>query len=140
MLLQQETWSAQQKALTTAFSLNVKARSTYAVPETLNNDENCLSKVLWHAETLVFVDALPRSTWRQGDLLVNICYASLNPIDFRIHAGYRRQIMERKRETVWPLVLGRDGVGEAIDYKANRFEELAGAAPPYCRFLAACRA
>jgi len=62
MLLQQETWSAQQKTASTAFSLNVKARSTCAVPETLSRDENRQSKVLWHAEALVFADALPRST------------------------------------------------------------------------------
>ena len=60
-------------------------------------------------------DLLPRPALRDGDLLVKVRFASLNPIDLYLRDGYGRQIMERKRETVWPLVLGRDGVGEVLE-------------------------
>jgi NADPH:quinone reductase-like Zn-dependent oxidoreductase len=77
--------------------------------------KSAYQKSYGNAEVLVFDDVLPRPTLRQGDLLVKVHYASLNPIDFHMRAGYGRQIMERKREAVWPLVLGRDGVGEVIE-------------------------
>ena len=66
------------------------------------------------ADVLVVVKSLPDPIPRKGDLLVKVRWASLNPIDFHMRGGYGRQIMERRRATVWPLVLGRDGVGEVI--------------------------
>jgi NADPH:quinone reductase-like Zn-dependent oxidoreductase len=70
------------------------------------------------ASVLRVDDLLPRPILRKGDLLVRVSYASLNPIDFHMRGGYGRQIMERKREAVWPLVLGRDGAGEVIEVGA----------------------
>jgi NADPH:quinone reductase-like Zn-dependent oxidoreductase len=71
------------------------------------------------ADVLQVDNSLPRPSLRKGDLLVKVRYASLNPIDFHMRGGYGRQIMERKRDAVWPLVLGRDGVGEVIDIGAG---------------------
>ncbi|MEH6517854.1 MAG: zinc-binding dehydrogenase [Halioglobus sp.] len=70
------------------------------------------------ADVLLVDELLPTPALRKGDLLVKVRYASLNPIDFHMRGGYGRQIMERKREAVWPLVLGRDGVGEVIEVGA----------------------
>ncbi|MFT5482219.1 MAG: NADPH:quinone reductase-like Zn-dependent oxidoreductase [Halieaceae bacterium] len=70
------------------------------------------------ADVLLVDELLPTPTVREGDLLVKVRYASLNPIDLHMRGGYGRQIMERKRETLWPLVLGRDGVGEVIEVGA----------------------
>ena len=67
------------------------------------------------ADVLVVDDSMAYPITRRGDLLVKVRYVSLNPIDFHMRSGYGRQIMERKRGTIWPLVLGRDGVGEVID-------------------------
>jgi|TARA_B110000503_G_C7171531_1_gene424531 NADPH:quinone reductase-like Zn-dependent oxidoreductase len=71
------------------------------------------------AEILLIDDVLPRPTLRKSDLLVKVRYASLNPIDFHMRAGYGRQIMEHKRAAIWPLVLGRDGIGEVIELGAK---------------------
>jgi NADPH:quinone reductase-like Zn-dependent oxidoreductase len=70
------------------------------------------------ADVLLVDDELPTPIVRKSDLLVKVRYASLNPIDFHMRGGYGRQIMERKREAVWPLVLGRDGVGEVMEVGA----------------------
>ncbi|MFT5482056.1 MAG: NADPH:quinone reductase-like Zn-dependent oxidoreductase [Halieaceae bacterium] len=70
------------------------------------------------ADVLLVDDLLPRPFLRKGDLLLKVRYASLNPIDIHMRGGYGRQIMERKREAVWPLVLGRDGVGEVVEVGA----------------------
>ncbi|MFT5335170.1 MAG: NADPH:quinone reductase-like Zn-dependent oxidoreductase [Halioglobus sp.] len=70
------------------------------------------------ADVLLVDDSLPAPILRKGDLLVKVSYASLNPIDLYMRGGYGRQIMERKREVLWPLVLGRDGVGEVIEVGA----------------------
>jgi NADPH:quinone reductase-like Zn-dependent oxidoreductase len=71
------------------------------------------------ADVLRVDDVLARPTARKGDILVKLSYASLNPIDFHMRGGYGRQIMERKRKPVWPLVLGRDGVGEVVEVGAE---------------------
>jgi NADPH:quinone reductase-like Zn-dependent oxidoreductase len=66
------------------------------------------------ADVLVVADSFEDPITLNGDLLVKVHWASLNPIDFHMRGGYGRQIMERKRKSVWPLVLGRDGAGEVI--------------------------
>ncbi|MFT6365310.1 MAG: NADPH:quinone reductase-like Zn-dependent oxidoreductase [Bacteroidia bacterium] len=70
------------------------------------------------ADVLLVDELLPTPTLRKGDLLVKVRYASMNPIDLHMRGGYGRQIMERKREALWPLVLGRDGVGEVVEVGA----------------------
>jgi NADPH:quinone reductase-like Zn-dependent oxidoreductase len=67
------------------------------------------------ADILLVDDSLPAPILRKGDLMIKVRYASLNPIDFHMRGGYGRQILERKRKAVWPLVLGRDGVGEVVE-------------------------
>ncbi|MFT7111454.1 MAG: NADPH:quinone reductase-like Zn-dependent oxidoreductase, partial [Porticoccaceae bacterium] len=72
------------------------------------------------AAAVLLVDgSLPAPVLGDSDLMVKVRYASLNPIDFHMRGGYGRQIMERKRAAVWPLVLGRDGVGEVIEVGAT---------------------
>jgi NADPH:quinone reductase-like Zn-dependent oxidoreductase len=70
------------------------------------------------ADALLVNASLPTPILGKGDLMVKVRYASLNPIDFHMRGGYGRQIMERKRAAVWPLVLGRDGVGEVTEVGA----------------------
>lgn len=79
----------------------------------------CYQQSYGTSDVLLNDDSLPVPTPRDGDLLVKIRYASINPIDFHMRGGYGRQIMERKRETLWPLVLGRDGVGEVVELGAS---------------------
>ncbi len=50
-----------------------------------------------------------------GDVKVKVHAASINPIDWKLLAGYARAMMELK----FPAVLGRDASGEVVEVGAN---------------------
>lgn len=86
---------------------------------------------------------LPRPEPAEGELLVRLCAAAVNPFDFTIARGW---VAERAPH-VFPLVLGVDGAGvvEALGAGVERFavgQAVYGAFlhPPYGRGTYACYA
>jgi NADPH:quinone reductase-like Zn-dependent oxidoreductase len=71
-------------------------------------------------EVLIFEDA-PRPVPGPGELLIRVHAAGVNPVDWKIRAGYLKEI----RPYTFPLILGWDlsGVVEAAGPGAGKFEK-----------------
>ena len=62
---------------------------------------------------------VPKPTPRAHDVLVRVCAASVNPVDWKIRSGGQRNIIRLR----FPWILGLDvsGVVEAVGPKVTRF-------------------
>jgi len=71
-------------------------------------------------EVLIFEDA-PRPAPGPGELLIRVCAAGVNPVDWKIRAGYLKDI----RPYTFPLILGWDlsGVVEATGPGVGKFKQ-----------------
>jgi NADPH:quinone reductase-like Zn-dependent oxidoreductase len=71
-------------------------------------------------EVLKYEDA-PRPQPGQGEVLIRVHAASVNPIDWKVRAGYMKDFIPRS----FPLILGWDfsGVIEELESNVSRFKK-----------------
>src|SRR6478735_1048029 len=66
------------------------------------------------SEVLVYEDA-PRPSPKPGEVLVRVRAASMNPVDWKMRAGYLRQWVPLPL----PIILGRDFSGDIAELGAD---------------------